>query len=60
MDGGVVYVGSDDHNLYAVDAATGKLKQTYQTNGRVCASPRIVDGVLYFASYDNYIYAFKL
>jgi outer membrane protein assembly factor BamB len=43
-----------------VDATTGKRKQTYQTNGRVFASPRIVDGVLYFASYDNYVYAFQL
>jgi eukaryotic-like serine/threonine-protein kinase len=60
VDNGVVYVGSYDSNLYALDAATGKVRQVYQTNGQIFASPRIVDGVLYFASFDNYVYAFKL
>ncbi|WP_406293488.1 PQQ-binding-like beta-propeller repeat protein [Embleya sp. NBC_00888] len=33
--GGVVYVGSDDKNVYALDAATGIGKWSYPTGDRV-------------------------
>ena len=36
---GVVYVGSRDHSLYALDAATGKMLFRFDTGGEVDSSP---------------------
>ena len=57
---GVVYVGSNDHNLYAIDAASGALRWKFRTGGRVASSPAVANGVIYFGSYDGYLYAIDL
>ena len=54
---GIVYIGFSDHNLYALDAETGKLLWTYATGGRVDSSPAVADGVVYVGSDDHYLYA---
>ena len=54
---GVVYVGSDDKNLYALDATSGALLWKYTTGGSVSSSPAVANGVVYFGSYDNNTYA---
>ncbi|HYK36730.1 PQQ-binding-like beta-propeller repeat protein [Alloacidobacterium sp.] len=54
---GVVYFGSDDHNLYAVNASTGARLWTYTTGGFVNSSPAVVNGVVYFGSGDDNVYA---
>jgi len=54
---GVVYVGSTDHNLYAVDAASGTLKWKFPTKSRVMSSPAVAGGLVYFESYDGNLYA---
>jgi outer membrane protein assembly factor BamB len=55
--GGVVYFGSTDHNLYAVNSADGTLKWKFRTGSRVTSSPAVADGVVYFESYDSNFYA---
>ncbi|MDQ0762858.1 outer membrane protein assembly factor BamB family protein [Streptomyces canus] len=55
--GGVVFVGSGDDNLYAVDAATGKRRWTFPTGGAVLSSPAVVGGVVYIGSVDESLYA---
>ena len=55
---GVVYVGSGDDYLYALDAASGQLRWRYQTGGSsVYSSPAVVDGVVYVGSEDGSVYA---
>ncbi len=54
---GVVYVGSDDHNLYALDAATGALKWKLPTGNDVRSTPLVANGLVYFGSADGVIYA---
>jgi len=54
---GVVYVGSNDSCLYAVDAASGVLKWKFKTTGVVSSSPAIDDGKVYFVSFDGNLYA---
>jgi outer membrane protein assembly factor BamB len=54
---GVVYFGSRDHNIYAVDADTGEEIWSYQTGSWVESSPAVVDGVLYCGSNDGRLYA---
>jgi outer membrane protein assembly factor BamB len=57
VTGGVVYFGSADGNLYAVDAATGKLDWKFDAHGRVNSSPAVVDGAVYVVSLDGNLYA---
>ena len=53
----VIYIGSDDYNVYALDAETGAEIWTYTTGGRVLTSPAVANGVVYIGSYDNNLYA---
>jgi outer membrane protein assembly factor BamB/serine/threonine protein kinase len=55
--GGVVYVGSIDNNVYALDARSGRKKWVFPTGGRVSSSPAVVDGVIYIGSDDSNVYA---
>ena len=54
---GVLYVGSTDCNLYAIDAASGEMKWKFETKGWVVSSPAVDSGVVYFLSYDSNFYA---
>src|SRR3954452_20711184 len=42
---GVVYVGSEDGNLYAVDQESGALKWKFPTGSRVRSSPAVDGGI---------------
>ena len=54
---GVVYAGSTDGNLYAVDAVSGVQKWKFETKAWEVSSPAVVSGVVYFLSYDGHLYA---
>ena len=54
---GVVYIGSNDGKVYAVDAETGATKWTFAARGRIASSPAISGGVVYVESYDSQLYA---
>ena len=54
---GVIYVGSTDGNLYAIDSETGKQKWKFQAKSRVPSSPAVRNGVVYFTAYDGNFYA---
>ena len=57
---GVLYVGSDDTNFFALDAKTGKEKWSLKTGGKVDSSPLVgSDGTVYFGSWDGKVYAVK-
>src|ERR1700694_3261353 len=55
--GGVVYVGSEDDNVYALNANTGAKIWAFQTGGFVNSSPAVVGGVVYVGSADWNVYA---
>lgn len=54
---GVVYIGSDDHSLYAFNAVTGDLIWSHKTGREIRSSPAVADGMVYFGSDDYNIYA---
>lgn len=54
---GVVYIGSGDQHVYALDAATGALKWSFATGDVVHASPAVADGLVYIGSWDRNLYA---
>ncbi len=57
MSNGVVYVGSHDNNLYAIDAETGKEKWLLATGNFLFSSPVVSNGIVYVGSYDKNLYA---
>jgi outer membrane protein assembly factor BamB len=57
VESGVVYVGSDDKNLWALNADTGTKLWTYATGGVVESDPAVAGGVVYVGSSDYNVYA---
>jgi outer membrane protein assembly factor BamB len=53
----MVYFGSFDNNVYALDTATGAKVWNYSTAGDVFSSPAIANGFVYIGSYDGNLYA---
>jgi len=54
---GMIYVGSTDQQLYALDLETGQPKWKFATESSISSSPAIAGGTVYFASYDGNFYA---
>ena len=54
---GVLYIGSYDHNLYALETTNGKFIWKYAANGGIVSKPAIYDNKLYFGSTDQYIHS---
>ncbi|MFZ5967829.1 MAG: PQQ-binding-like beta-propeller repeat protein [Bacillota bacterium] len=55
--GEMLYIGSWDKNLYALDINTGEMQWKFTTEGPIGASAAVKDGIVYVGSYDGYIYA---
>ena len=54
---GIVYFGSVDGTLYALNAASGQQKWSFPTSRAVYSSPAVVNCVVYFGSNDGKLYA---
>jgi outer membrane protein assembly factor BamB len=57
IQGKTIYFGSDDGNIYAVDAESGRQIWKYATKGAVSSTPAVANGVVYATSYDGKLYA---
>jgi len=57
VSNGIVYIGSEDHNLYAIDQKTGKQLWKYTTGGLVNSSPAVYNNLVCFGSFDGNYYA---
>ena len=53
----MMFAGSADGNLYALDPATGVLKWKYLTGGGISGAPTASNGTVFFISGDSYLYA---
>ena len=53
---GVVYAGSSDNHLYALNGLTGDVLWRFKAGGRVSV-PVVSEGVVYAGSSDNHLYA---
>ena len=54
----IVVVGSEDGNLYGYDAEFGgDPLWTFSTGDKIWSTPVIKDGIAYFGSHDEYVYA---
>jgi outer membrane protein assembly factor BamB len=55
---GIIYVGSHDKNLYALNASTGATIWVAPTGDSVSSSPAVTNGTVYVGSSDHKVYAF--
>ena len=53
----LVFFGSSDSNVYALESATGKLRWKFKTGDVVHASPAVSGGTLFIGGWDTYLYA---
>jgi outer membrane protein assembly factor BamB len=54
---GVLYFGSDDDNVYAVNASTGAALWTFDTGAEIDSSPAVANGVVYIGSENGTVFA---
>ncbi len=54
---GTVYVGSNDHSLYALDARKWGLKWEFKAEERIITAPTVYEGAVYFSARNNKVYA---
>jgi outer membrane protein assembly factor BamB len=57
---GVVYIGSNNGYIYALNAASGIQLWNYSTSNPVWSSPAVVNGVVYIGSTDGNVYALRV
>jgi outer membrane protein assembly factor BamB len=53
---GIVYFGSEDHNIYAVGAYSGNLIWSFPTKDAQVSSVAVVNGKVYTGGDDGYVY----
>ena len=52
---GLAIVGSRDKSLHVLDQKTGRLQWTFETQGKIDASPVLAGSVIFFGSHDGRI-----
>ncbi|HET8522457.1 MAG TPA: PQQ-binding-like beta-propeller repeat protein [Thermomicrobiales bacterium] len=50
---GVLYIGSADGSLYAIDAVTGAKRWTFAAGASITSSPTVMDGMVYVSAGDT-------
>lgn len=53
---GILYVGSDDYSIYAINASTGAQIWKYTTGGLVKSSATVFNNQVFIGSNDGYLY----
>ncbi len=54
---GVLYFGSWDRRLYALDVATQRVRWTFETGDEIKGAPAYANGTVFIGSYDGKVYA---
>ena len=54
---GIVYIGSFDGNVYALNAANGFKLWNYTTGKHDASSPAVVNGLVYIGTVNGHVYA---
>jgi outer membrane protein assembly factor BamB len=56
VDGSVYFGSSVTNKVFSIDAATGKIRWTFVTQGPVRFAPTVANGKVYFGSDDGWVY----
>jgi outer membrane protein assembly factor BamB len=60
LDNGILYIGSGDGRVYALEAASGRPVRTFRTSGAVSGGVTVTSGMLFAGSADHHVYAFRI
>ena len=60
VENGVVFIGSLDHNVYAVNFDDGSEKWRFRSGGAVSSGIAVGDGLVVFGSFDSTLYALDI
>src|SRR5690606_2560761 len=52
----LVFVGSYDYSMYAINILDGTVKWQYATKALIKSSPLVFEDKLYFASHEKFLY----
>ena len=55
----LLYIGCYDHNLYALDASSGRFVWKFPSEGGISSTPLVTVDALYVGSEDNSLYALE-
>ncbi|WP_424912661.1 PQQ-binding-like beta-propeller repeat protein [Thermanaerothrix sp.] len=55
-DNGVIYIGSYDNNLYALDATSGEFRWKFPTEGAIVGRPVAYQDIVVIGSKDSFLY----
>jgi eukaryotic-like serine/threonine-protein kinase len=53
----IVYFGSSDGNVYALEAKEGELKWKFKSNGSIHTSPALYNNTIYIGNWSGWFYA---
>ena len=56
---GMLFFGSEDGTVYALDASNGHVRWTYRAPGAVKSGLALNDGILYFGDYSGHVQAVR-
>jgi outer membrane protein assembly factor BamB len=57
---GTLYIGSDDGNVHAFEAASGRPVRPFRTSGAVSGGVTVAGGTLFAGSADHWVHAFRV
>lgn len=57
FEAGMIYFGTYDNNLYALNASSGEFLWKFPTEGGIVSRPAYFDGSIFFGSEDHRLYA---
>lgn len=52
-----IFIGSDDHSVYALSSKDGHVIWKFATGGRVSSSAAVASDIVYINSFDGFLYA---
>ncbi|MRS03816.1 protein kinase, partial [bacterium] len=59
VDGGLIYVGAYDNNLYALDAIKGQFQWKFAADGAILSKPLVMSQLIFIGSEDCNIYSLQ-
>jgi serine/threonine protein kinase len=59
VEGGLLYIGSYDNNIYTLDATKGNFLWKFASKGGIVTKPLVSEGSVFFGSEDNKLYAIQ-
>ena len=60
IDNGIIYIGSRDHNLYALDVKSGNEIWRFNTTNAIISAPAVDDGKVFVGSMDQHLYSIEI